>query len=229
MTCACCAASEVRSSGEMKSRGGEVDGPDVAEGVVGERWRYERRQRRCRRRGQQTGDDENACGIGAADNSRGKRRRVGSGRRIDERDKRVDRAPGTATCRAGSKGICNRPHGKAGARHGLGRKVDERSVRAGEGSNRAVGARRWRCPPRRRQSMLPKFAPTKPPMTSRVANACDGTAGDRLLDRCRGSLRRTRRDSSRWCRSPRRRSSTRKSCRRSARQIRRPCYLTRCL
>ena len=35
MTCACCAASEVSRSGEMKSRGGEVDGPDVVEGVAG--------------------------------------------------------------------------------------------------------------------------------------------------------------------------------------------------
>ena len=35
MTCACCAASEVCRSGEMNSRGGEVDGPNVAEGVAG--------------------------------------------------------------------------------------------------------------------------------------------------------------------------------------------------
>jgi hypothetical protein len=37
MTCACCAASEVSRSGEMKSRGGEFNGQNVAEGVVG--WR----------------------------------------------------------------------------------------------------------------------------------------------------------------------------------------------
>src|SRR4051812_32523009 len=37
MICACCAASEVSRSGEMKSRGDEVDGPDVAEGAVGGR------------------------------------------------------------------------------------------------------------------------------------------------------------------------------------------------
>ena len=92
--------------------------------------------------------------------------------------------------------------------------VDERSIGAGESPHRAIGGA-GSVARRGGGINAAEICPDESADDVAIAGACDGTVAVVTTARsCRCSLRRIRRDSSRWCRSPDRRRSKRKLCRR---------------